>query len=73
MPINTSTFRQNIYQLLDQVLKTGQPLEISRKGQLLEIVPKKPVHKLKNLKKRNVLKNDPDSIVHLDWSKEWKA
>ena len=35
--------RQNIYQLLDQVLDTGVPLEIERKGRKLRIVPEPPL------------------------------
>jgi hypothetical protein len=73
MPIKTSTLRQDIYRLLDQVLESGKPIEISRKGHLLEIALKKPVRKVQNLKKRKVMTGDPDSIVHLDWSEEWKA
>ncbi len=32
MEVNPSELRQNIYNLLDQVIETGIPLEIKRKG-----------------------------------------
>jgi len=47
MIISTSALRQNLYRLLDQVLETGIPLEIKRKGKLLKIVPPPQNDKLK--------------------------
>jgi hypothetical protein len=70
--VNVSELRQNIYQLLDQVLSTGVPLEIERKGRKLRISPEPPRDKLDNLKRRDCLIGDPEEIVHLDWSQEWR-
>jgi len=70
--MTASQLRQNIYQLLDQVLDTGLPLEIERKGRRLRIVPESPRDKLDNLKRRDCLVGDPEDIVHMDWSKEWR-
>jgi len=39
MAMSASELRQNIYNLLDEVLETGIPLEIERKGKKLRIVP----------------------------------
>ena len=36
--ITASSLRQNIYTILDEVLETGVPVEIERKGQILRIV-----------------------------------
>lgn len=70
--MTVSELRQNIYQLLDQVLDTGVPLEIERKGRTLRIVPEPPPNKLDNLKRRDCLVGDPEEIVHMDWSQEWR-
>lgn len=70
--MKVSELRQNIYQLLDQVLETGVPLEIERKGQKLRITPEPLRDKLENLKRRDCLVGDPEDIVHMDWSKEWR-
>jgi len=72
MTVTATELRKNIYKLLDEVLETGQPLEIERKGKKLKIMPEKPKSKLDNLKKRDVMTEDPEYYVHLDWSKEWK-
>ena len=70
--MTTSQLRQNIYQLLDQVLDTGVPLEVERKGRKLIITREPPRDKLDNLKRRDCLVGDPEDIVHMDWSKEWR-
>jgi prevent-host-death family protein len=72
MSITASKLRENIYRILDRVLQTGIPVEIVRKGRKLKIVPVEPENKLKSLKKRHCLKGDPEDIVHLDWSDQWK-
>lgn len=73
MALKPSNLRQNIYRILDQVAKTGVPVEIDRKGLILKIIPVKKISRLHNLKKRPVLNCDPETIVHMDWSKEWKS
>lgn len=70
--MTVSELRQNIYQLLDQVLDSGVPLEIERKGRKLRIVSEPPHDKLDNLKRRDCLVGDPEDIVHMDWSQEWR-
>ncbi|ODS31300.1 MAG: hypothetical protein SCARUB_03593 [Candidatus Scalindua rubra] len=70
--ITASKLRENVYRILDQVLETGIPVEIKRHGHRLKIVPVDSVNKLCSLIERSYLKCDPDEIVHLDWSREWK-
>ena len=72
MTVNASTLRSNIYRLLDDVIATGKPLTVVRKGAALRIVPANPPSKLDRLTRRPCIKGDPRAIVHLDWSKEWK-
>jgi hypothetical protein len=70
--ITASKLRENVYRILDEVIRSGIPVDIERNGHKLKILPDEPVNKLDNLKKRAYLKGPPDDIVHLDWSKEWK-
>ena len=72
MKISVSALRQNIYRLLDQVIETGVPIEIDRKGKKVRIVPGSEHDKLTNLKRRRVIKCEPGELVHIDWSSEWK-
>jgi antitoxin (DNA-binding transcriptional repressor) of toxin-antitoxin stability system len=76
--ITASELRANVYRLLDQVLETGEPLEIERAGRRLRIVaadPGPPVgSKLERLKGRgnpNAIVGDPEDLVHMDWSVYW--
>lgn len=73
MTVTASALRENIYRLLDEVLETGVPLEIERKGRTLRIVRPEPEKKLAGLPRReDFLTCDPEEIVHLDWSGEWR-
>lgn len=70
---NASKLRENIYQLLDQAIKTGKPIAVQRRGVMLKIVPPQPKSKLKNLKKiKNFVVGDPEDLVHIDWENEWR-
>jgi hypothetical protein len=71
--ITPSELRQDVYNLLDQVIKTGKPIEIKRKNKVLKIILETPKSKLDNLKKREVLNCKPDEIIYNNWEKEWKA
>jgi hypothetical protein len=72
MPLKASQLRENIYRILDEILETGVPIEIERKGKILRIAPAERRSKLENLKPREYLLSDPEELVHLDWSDEWR-
>lgn len=73
MGISASQLRADVYRLLDQVLATDQPLEIERKGKVLVIAPKEPGSRLDRLSPREgFIAGDPEDLVSLDWSSEWK-
>jgi prevent-host-death family protein len=75
MKITASKLRENIYRVLDQVVETGVPVEIERRGKRLKIVPAdEPVRgKLDRLEPHpDAIVGDPKDLVHLDWSSEWK-
>lgn len=75
MAVTASKLRENVYRILDHVLKTGEPVEIIRGGQKLKIIPVEEPgkRKLDRLPQRpETLLTDPEDLVHLDWSKEWR-
>lgn len=73
MGISASKLRADIYRLLDEVLETGQVLEIERKGKVLEIAPKDRGVRLERLPRREgYILGDPADLVELDWSGEWR-
>lgn len=71
MLITASKLRENIYQILDEVIATGVPVEINRKGVTLRISPEAPRSKLSRLKRRRVFVGDPDEIIGMNWISEW--
>ncbi len=69
--ITVTELRRNIYNLLDEVLITGIPIEINKGGKKLKITPVDKVNKLQNLASRpNVIKGNPDDLVGISWEKE---
>ena len=72
MALTASKLRENIYRILDRVLETGIPVEVRRKGRTLRIVATDPPSRFGRLTRRSYLLEDPEDIVHLDWSKEWR-
>jgi hypothetical protein len=71
MRITASALRQDIYRILDQVIETGEVVEIERKGKVLRILPPQPRRRLDLLPKRDAIVGDPEDLVHIDWSAEW--
>jgi len=73
MKVTASALRADIYRLLDQVLETGVPIVVDRKGKQLKIVPVGRISKLSRLESRpGYVHGDPGDFVHIDWSGEWK-
>jgi hypothetical protein len=72
MVVTPSQLRADIYRILDQVIDTGVPVEIERRGARLKIVAAEPRNKLDNLEPHpGTILGDPEDLVHLDWSSTW--
>jgi antitoxin (DNA-binding transcriptional repressor) of toxin-antitoxin stability system len=72
MPITASKLRENIYNILDEAIETGVPVEVIRKGVILRIVPQKQHSKLARLKRRSDWIGDPEDIFKMDYLEEWR-
>ena len=73
MAISSTRLRQNLYHILDQVIDSGVPIEVERRGHTLRIVPEKVLSKWDRLESRRIVSGDPDDLVHIDWSTEWRG
>ena len=71
MRVTASKLRADIYNILDEALKTGIPVEVVHKGRVLSIVPETKPDKLSRLKKRDYIVGDSEDFVHIDWTNEW--
>jgi hypothetical protein len=69
--ITPTQLRADIYNLLEEVLNTGLPLEIKKGDKKLRIVPVDKVDKLKNLISRpDVVQGNPDELAEINWVDE---
>ncbi|WP_420643131.1 type II toxin-antitoxin system Phd/YefM family antitoxin [Candidatus Leptofilum sp.] len=69
--ITPTELRANIYKLLEEVLTSGEPLEINKGGKRLRIVPVNEGSKLENLVSRpEVIQGDPEELVTISWEQE---
>lgn len=72
-PYSISRLRADLYRVVDRVLETGEPVEVERNGRLVRIVPAESASRLAALRPHpDYLSGDPESLVHMDWSGEWK-
>jgi antitoxin (DNA-binding transcriptional repressor) of toxin-antitoxin stability system len=71
--MTVTKLRQNLFKVLDNLIKTGIPVEIERRGKKIKIVAVDPRGKLDNLEPhRGTIVGDPQKLVHIDWSSEWR-
>ncbi len=69
--VTPTELRMNIYNLLEEVLRTGVPIEIKKGDRLLKIVPVEKANKLQNLVSRpEAIQGDPEELAALSWEAE---
>jgi len=64
-PISLTALRNNLFKIVDQVIQTGNPVLLERKGQKLKIVLEEKKSKLENLKSHDCITGDPDDLVQV--------
>ena len=71
--LTPTELRNNIYNVLDEVLATGIPVEIIRKGRILKIIVTDPIDKLKNLSvKSGFITGDSKDLPDIHWDEDVK-
>lgn len=69
--VTPTQLRANIYNLLEEVLETGIPLEIRKGDKKLKIVPQETVDKFQNLVSRpGAIKGSPEELAEISWENE---
>lgn len=72
MPVTPSQLRADIYNLIDRVIESGEPLEIVRKGVVVRLVPPAQRSWLERLPRRaSAVVGDPEDLVELDAADVW--
>lgn len=72
MMITPTKLRENLFNILDEVIESGQVLDINRKGHILHIVPEKKISKLDNIVAKNITKVSDEELINTKWEEEWK-
>jgi len=70
--LTLTALRQQLFKIVDQVIQTGIPVEIERKGHRLKIVLDDPPEKLANLRSHKAIVGDPEELVDLE-TDTWHA
>jgi len=71
--ITATQLRKDVYRLLDQVVDSGEIIEVNRKGKLIRIEPVGRRSKLESLKAHpSSICGNSDNLVHIDWSDRWQ-
>lgn len=68
--MSLTALRNQLFRVVDGVIKTGIPAEIERNGHRLKIVLEEKRSKLDNLKPHDCIIGDPDDLVDLKVA-EW--
>ena len=71
--LSATKLRENLYAVLDQVLETGVPAIVERKGRRIRIVPDNAPSRLERLERHDAIIGDPEELVHMDWSSSWNG
>ena len=69
MKKTATDLRAHLYEVLDHVAKTGEPVEITRGGVELCIVRKQTAMAKRRKPRvlRDLIVGDPDDLVHMEW------
>jgi hypothetical protein len=59
--------------MLDRVARTGEILEVERKGVVLRISREQNASRLARLPKRPTMAAEPDTIVEQGWADAWEG
>jgi hypothetical protein len=69
--VTPTELRGNLEYLLDEILKTGIPLEVNRGGKRFRIVPVETTDKFKHLIYRpDAIVGNPDELIEIGWEQE---
>lgn len=60
--LSITQLRQNLFNIIDRVLATGEPVEIERHGKRVLIMPEHGAGRLSRLKKRALIEGDAATL-----------
>lgn len=74
--MTATKLRSELYRVLDQVLESGEPVEVVRRKGTIVIRPTVAARaarkKARSPANPNLVVGSPDDLVHFDWATHWK-
>ncbi|MBW1692379.1 MAG: type II toxin-antitoxin system Phd/YefM family antitoxin [Deltaproteobacteria bacterium] len=73
--ISLTALRSNLFKIVDEIIKTGNPVEIERNGHRLKIILEEKRSKLDNLKPHDCIVGDPNDLIQItvgEWGEPTK-
>lgn len=71
--MTATELRRNIYNILDEILETGQPKEIIRNGRKILLMPvEAPRRRLADLPRRDIFKGSINELIETSWEDAWQ-
>ena len=73
--ISLTALRSNLFKIVDDIIKTGNPVEIERSGHRLKITLEEKRSKLDNLKPHDCIVGEPDDLIQIkvgEWGEATK-
>jgi len=69
MKRTATDLRAHLYEVLDQVARTGEPVEVVRGGVELAIVRRKAAPRRRRVPRTipGLIIGDPDDLIHVEW------
>lgn len=64
--------RKDLYHILDDMLETGEGVEIERAGGTVVLVPQRKASKLSRLIKRQTVVGDSGMLPEISWEQAWQ-
>jgi hypothetical protein len=71
--MSLTALRNKLFKVVDEIIKTGVPVELERNGERLKIVLEEKKDKFDNLTPHDCIVGEPDELVNVkvtEWSEE---
>ena len=69
--LTPTRLRKDLYQVLDQILESGEGVEVERAGGKVLLLPQAS-DKLSRLRPRDTIVGDPDTLDQIGWADAWQ-
>ncbi len=70
--VTPTQLRKDLYHLLDEILESGEGIEVSRPGGKVVLLAQKGPAKLSNLRRRSTIIGEADNIDAVGWEDAWQ-